>query len=94
MSVYMPPSDEEKLDALFGSISKIDSILDDLHNSIWGYLPFCSDFTEQQKLDRLFMNSGGMDGFLNLDSALRNAKDVALRTVHEIGHSTPAEVAY
>lgn len=94
MSEYMLPSDDEKLDVLFSSISKIDSILDDLHEGIWGYLPLCSDFTEQQKLDRLFMNSNGMDAFITLDRILRNAKDLALRTVHQIGQSTPAEVSY
>ena len=94
MSEYMLPSDDEKLDVLFSTVEKIDSILDDLNVSVWGYFPFCSDFNEQQKLDRLFLNSNGMDAFITLDNLLRNAKDLALRTVHQIGQSTPAEIAY
>lgn len=94
MSEYMLPSDEEKIDILFTSMNKIDGILDYLNSSIWGYTPLCSDFEEQQKLDRLFFHMEGMEEFLTLDSLLRNAKDLALRTIHRIEHSTPAEVAY
>ncbi len=94
MSEYMLPSDEEKLDILFTSMNKIDGILDYLNSSIWGYTPLCSDIEEQQRLDRLFFNMDGMEEFLTLDRLLMNAKDLALRTIHRIEHSTPAEVAY
>ena len=94
MSEYVMISDAEKLDALFNAIKKIDRILDDLNDSVFGYLPLCSDYTEQQRLDRLFLNSNGMDGILSLDSLLRNAKNTALSTIHKIGKTTEAEFAY
>lgn len=94
MSEYMLPSDEAKLEVLFSSMNKIDSILDDLNDAVFSYMPLCSDFEEQQRLDRLFVNSNGMDELLTLDRILRNAKDLALRTVHRLGQTTQAEVAY
>ena len=94
MSEYMLPPDDEKLDALFSAVEKIDSIIEDLHNSVFMYMPSCSDFNEQQKLDRLFVSSSGMDGILTLDRLLRDAKNVAMNTVHQIEHSTQAQVAY
>ena len=94
MSEYIMLSYNAKLDALFSAIEKIDGILEDLHASVFMHMPLCRDFDEQQKLDKIFWYSIGMDGILELDSSLRNAKECALNTVHQLEHSTPAEVAY
>ena len=94
MSEYIMLSDNAKLDALFSAIEKIDGILEDLHASVFMHMPLCRDFDEQQKLDKIFWYSIGMDGILELDSLLRNAKNTALSTIHKIGNTTQAEVAY
>ena len=94
MSEYIILSDEAKLDALFGAVEKIDSILDDLRSSVYDFMPLSSDFNEQHELDNIFWHSNGMDGILQLDDALRKTKDIALNTVHKIGRTTHAQVAY
>ena len=88
------PSDSDKIDVLFKTVQKIENIREDLNDAVFGFMPFSNDRDWEAQAEKVFWNSSAMSEFLQLEHLLKMALECANQTIHQLEHSTHAEVAY
>ena len=88
------PSDNDKIDVLFKTVQKIEDIREDLNDAVFGFMPFSIDSDWEAQADKIFWNSSAMSEFLQLERLLKMAIECANNAIHQLEHSSQAEVAY
>lgn len=88
------PSDNDKIDVLFKTVQKIESIREDLNDAVFGFMPLSNDKDWEIQAENVFWNSSAMSEFLQLEHLLKLARDCAQNAIHQLENSTQAEVAY